>query len=578
MTSWMANLLGFMRTLGQILTAGIAITAFALLLYSFAFNLRDRVARSFALILTCIVVVFSAEAIGSTASTAFDFQFWPRVQWVGIAFLPAVYLHFSDALLATTGRPSRWRRRLAVRLVYMGSFVFMLGLPFEWVAGPVVTGIGPAPHLRPTLLTDIFIVFYLIIMVLAWVNFSRAYQRTTTSTSRRRMAYLVISAVAPTLGAFPFLPYSPNFFAQHQILFWTIAVLSNLVIGVLLVVMAYSVAFFGVSWPDRVVKARLFKWLMRGPFTASMTLAVVTLLRRTGDTLGLNYNALIPILMVVTILICEYLITLLSPMGERVLFFGNDRQELDALTRLENQLVTRNDLRQFLEMVLAAVLDRMQAGGAYVVALNPTGSELVVSLGKTRFDSGNGVPTIPQEVIVSTLEGNGDNPLFQWGGDFLMPLYNGTEDEPELIGLIGISGLDITKIDQEQLGALGLLAKRAALALRDRRVQQQVFRSLESLEPQVSLFQRLRAAGRYDQEGILADDEGLPENQDLTYYVKEALSHYWGGPKFTNSPLMQFQVVRDAQRNYQGNQANALRGILRKAIDQVKPEGDSIIF
>jgi hypothetical protein len=130
MTSWMANLLGFMRTLGQILTAGIAITAFALLLYSFAFNLRDRVARSFALILTCIVVVFSAEAIGSTASTAFDFQFWPRVQWVGIAFLPAVYLHFSDALLATTGRPSRWRRRLAVRLVYMGSFVFMLGLPF----------------------------------------------------------------------------------------------------------------------------------------------------------------------------------------------------------------------------------------------------------------------------------------------------------------------------------------------------------------------------------------------------------------------------------------------------------------
>jgi hypothetical protein len=338
--------------------------------------------------------------------------------------------------------------------------------------------------------------------------------------------------------------------------------------------MAYSVAFFGVSWPDRVVKARLFKWLMRGPFTASMTLAVVTLLRRTGDTLGLNYNALIPILMVVTILICEYLITLLSPMGERVLFFGNDRQELDALTRLENQLVTRNDLRQFLEMVLAAVLDRMQAGGAYVVALNPTGSELVVSLGKTRFDSGNGVPTIPQEVIVSTLEGNGDNPLFQWGGDFLMPLYNGTEDEPELIGLIGISGLDITKIDQEQLGALGLLAKRAALALRDRRVQQQVFRSLESLEPQVSLFQRLRAAGRYDQEGILADDEGLPENQDLTYYVKEALSHYWGGPKFTNSPLMQFQVVRDAQRNYQGNQANALRGILRKAIDQVKPEGD----
>jgi hypothetical protein len=34
---------------------------------------------------------------------------WLRLQWVGIAFIPVTYLHFSDALLATTGRPSRDR-------------------------------------------------------------------------------------------------------------------------------------------------------------------------------------------------------------------------------------------------------------------------------------------------------------------------------------------------------------------------------------------------------------------------------------------------------------------------------------
>ena len=40
---WSDNLLVGIQTLNQILTAGIAITAFSLFLYSLSFNLRDRV-------------------------------------------------------------------------------------------------------------------------------------------------------------------------------------------------------------------------------------------------------------------------------------------------------------------------------------------------------------------------------------------------------------------------------------------------------------------------------------------------------------------------------------------------------
>ena len=560
-TPWITNMLGFMRALGQILTAGIAITAFSLLLYSFAFNLRDRVARSFAMILVCILVIFSAEAIGSTASRDWEIELWPRVQWVGIVFLPAVYLHFSDALLSITGRPSRWRRRWAVRFVYLIATFFLLGLPFDWLAGPVILDSGPAPHLQPTLLTDLFVAFYLLVMGMAWFNFIRAYRRASTPSSRRRMAYLVTSAIAPTLGAFPFLPYSPLFAAQHQLIFWTVSVLTNIVVGVLLVVMAYAVAFFGVSWPDRVVKSRLFKWLMRGPFTASVTLAVVTLLRRSSEALGFNYYlTLVPIAMVVTILICEYLITLFAPLGERVLFYGKDRNELEALRQLENQLVTQNDLRQFLEMVLSAVIDRLQAKGAYVIGLLPEGSELVVALGKTRFDAVAGEPTIPQEVISRSVDENDETPYFLWGGDFLFPLYNGTEEQPELIGLIGIAGVSKENIDPEQMTALRLLVKRASVALHDQRVQKQVFRSIESISPQANYLQRLRAASQYDQEGLFTADDNLPENGDLAYQVKEALTHYWGGPKLTNSPLLKFQVVRDVLDEHEGNEANAFQG------------------
>jgi hypothetical protein len=47
-------------------------------------------------------------------------------QWFGIVFLPAAYLHLSDALLVTAGRPSRGRRRFAVRGMYFVSAIFKI--------------------------------------------------------------------------------------------------------------------------------------------------------------------------------------------------------------------------------------------------------------------------------------------------------------------------------------------------------------------------------------------------------------------------------------------------------------------
>ena len=94
----------FLRTLNELLTAGIAITAFSLLLYALSFNLRDRVARSFAIILVCVVMVFVGDAIGSACFYHDSTGILAAAAVGGLVFLPAAYLHFSDALLATTGR------------------------------------------------------------------------------------------------------------------------------------------------------------------------------------------------------------------------------------------------------------------------------------------------------------------------------------------------------------------------------------------------------------------------------------------------------------------------------------------
>ena len=123
-SGWLPQLLTGIITFNEILTAGIAITAFSLFLYSLSFNLRDRVARSFALILLCVVVVFTSEALESSFETQEMVTLFLLLEWIGIIFLPPAYLHLSDALLVTSGQPSRVGRRMLVRSLYLISSSF----------------------------------------------------------------------------------------------------------------------------------------------------------------------------------------------------------------------------------------------------------------------------------------------------------------------------------------------------------------------------------------------------------------------------------------------------------------------
>lgn len=568
-TSWVG--LPVIRTISQILTAGIAITAFSLLLYAMSLNLKDRVARSFASILICVVIIFTAEALGSTSTRATAMDFWLRVQWVGIVFLPAAYLHFSDVLLAITGKPSRGRRRWAVRLTYLVSVVAVVVLPFTPLLGMLVINQQPVPYFTGSWATSLFTIFYGGVMIVAWVNFARAYQRTISTANRRRMLYLLGGATAPALGSYPYLLFGAGFATLHPLGFWIISVMVNFLVGTLLVVMAYAVAFFGVSWPDRVVKSRLFKWLMRGPVTACVTLGLVTIVRRLGAVLGDPYPPEVPIVMVVTILLAEFLITLFAPLWERWLFNGKDREDLDALRRLEDRLLTTNDLLQFLEMICAAARDRLQSPSVFIAVLRPDAVEHLVITGTDRELSEMDLKRDLPQVV-------GDNgfgrDVFAWGKYSIIPLMlDDDADEMSIIGLMGVKQTEDNLLDEEDSQAFGVLARRAAQALRDRRMQRQLFQSLQALNPQVDLIQRMRAAARYEGVDVLMTAEP-PDNNTLSQWVREALTHYWGGPKLTTSPLLKYKIVQDKLDDYEGNHANALRAILREAIEQVRPEGE----
>ena len=137
----MNNFLAGIRVLNEILTAGVAITAFSLFLYALTFNLRNRVARSFAMIMLFVVVIFSAEALQNESMPLWVLEILLTIQWLGLVFLPAAYLHLSDALLVTAGRPSRGRRRWAIRFIYLISVGFLALLGFGLLFGEFIAKI-----------------------------------------------------------------------------------------------------------------------------------------------------------------------------------------------------------------------------------------------------------------------------------------------------------------------------------------------------------------------------------------------------------------------------------------------------
>ena len=183
----------------------------------------------------------------------------------------------------------------------------------------------------------------------------------------------------------------------------------------------------------------------------------------------------------------------------------------------------------------------------------------------------NGLDEIPLEKVAE----NGSNDsveLFAWGDYWLHPLYS--LEQRELLGLLGFQRTTAHDFEGELGEALELLGQRAEMALEDRQLQRQFFEGLEALNLKVDLIQRIRAASRYDQNEVLGEFDSFEGPSNLSQWVKDALSHYWGGPKLTGSPLIRLEIVQEAMEDYDGNTANALRAILKRGVEQVRPEGE----
>ncbi len=501
----MSNLSGLetlLKAISDILTAGVAIISFSLFIYAVTFRLYDKVTRSFTFLLFCIVVIFGADAFITVSQDAESLRLLLKVHWLGIVFLPTAYFRFSDGLLSMTGKPSRGRRSLIGNLCVGISLAFAALLFTNLLVGVVVMDRPPAPYLERTIFNDLFSGYFFITMFLSWYNYIRAFRRTVTSTSRRRMIYLIVSAIGPALGSFPYLLYGSGFAEQTPLVFWLLSIISNAMVFITLITMTYAVSFFGFPWTDRVIKSRLFRWVMRGPITASLTLGVTTIINRLGNLWGVDVSGLNVLAMVAVIVLLEYSITLFANIWERFLFSKNDREELQKIRSLEDKLLTSNDLRQFTDLILATICDLLQIQGAHLFVINGNGNGMDVLAGKLKQDYAEKKGELLnfaanaediQEAII----------LPEESGNSLIPLFFTSKDNPaELMGVILVEDFDMTRMDAEKQTAMRKLISRLALALHDRKIQENLFVSLEMLTPQVSIIQDLLATSRFNQEKI----------------------------------------------------------------------------
>jgi N-terminal 7TM region of histidine kinase len=576
--------LSFLDLSNETLTTATVVIAISLLLYNLTRNLRNRVARTSSVVLLCITIAYTCDVFVSLEPNTVTYSAVLRLQWIGIAFMPAAMFHLSDALLATTGLPSRGRRRRVSRLLYAISGVFLIAAAFTDILVKPVQQDGFI-GMRAGPMFALYTLYFVLAGSIAFINVQRARQRCLTRDTRRRMAYLQIAMLTPVLGIFPFsalLGPGEEFSLSTLILVNA----SNVVVILMLLFLAYPLSFFGSRIPDRVVKTELLRFVLRGPATALLALAVIIYTAPTVRVLGLSGRSFTPFAVVTVILLWQWIVHLMLPwLSKRLIYPNEDDDQLNKLQNLSDQVLTRSDLKQLLEAILAACCDYLQVNTAFAVSLNMGQAELAAAIGPTR-------PTLTllqeeADELTALLDINNEDEEIRievWYSYWIVPLFSKRRYEPEdipiFLGFIGIQARSPeVNLTLEERQMFQTFAHRAAQTIDDLNLQTEIYAALEGLLPQIRTT-RTRAAdveyrqsrdSRPQEDGIQPADE---EREQFIEQVKAALKHYWGGPGLTHSRLLELPAVHHLLSQNDNNPVRALRAVLTAAIENQRPEGE----
>ncbi len=521
-----------------ILSSAIVITAFSLLGFMLTRNLRSAVAQTFSILLTCVLIVFAIDIIIPQVEGSHAVNVWLRLQWVGIAMVPAAYLHFSDAVLRTT-----WHWSLRRRAVVIASYVFSGTLVLMALFTNLLVQEGsfeqPIAHLSPGPLYPVFVAYFIVTAVYGGWNVYRARRRCLTPTSRRRMTYLTLSFAAPGLGVFPYLLTLGGTVEPAPVIL-LLSLVANFAVGTMLVVMAYSVTYLGVLSPDRVIKYDLLHYLLRGPVVGIVVIVVMLVIPRVELILGLPRDTALIFAVVGVMVIGQLAVNLAKPWIDRLLY-PEDREEIVWIQTLDRRLLTSSDLRQFLTNILISLCELLRVPNGFVMVQTDDGLRVEAVAGDLQMPSAY-VSSDERAGYLGVLRPCGRRARCgdtQWRrgrvwkpgtrpvrcypaagrrtkrarrvasnrlrqptdllpdtGFWFCPLRS--QDGVKLLGLLAVvARTPAVQMDEDERAEAEALLTQAAAAVADRYVQEGVFATLQSILPDLERIQEWRSAVRY---------------------------------------------------------------------------------
>lgn len=564
--------------LNTLLNSAVLIVSFSLLAYIALQNLHTSIARALCVLLTGVVVVSGGDVLLSAPPEhASTIQFLLRAQWLGIVCVPAGYIHLSYALLEFTDRPQH-NYRWTVPVGYALSTVFLLmAVSGNWLVGEGIIS-GPLAQLGAGPLFPLFGLYFALsslggLLTVAWVRGSAL-----APTLRRRLTYLGATFLAPGLAVFPYLVIASAFNVLTNGILLVLSAVGTIGVALMLVVMVYSVAFQGLLMPDRLIKQDFIRWGLYGPFVGVTIVLFLRTVPAMARFLGLPPNILLTFGIMVMTVLMPIVVTKVRPYLD-ALIFAQDQEEISYLRELPRNTFTYADLRSLLENTLLVVCGALRVDTGFVAAPDDERGYTIKSLVGSRrqvkqFVSEHPLSELMPRISEAAQRGSNGVPppeaFVQCNGFVLLPLRG---PDNLFLGALGVSNSQ-NSFTPELRRMIGALAHQMEMALATVQMQQRLFNTLREMGPEMRSLQelnsRLEQATPAALESLEAEVALLPEFPQL---VKDALAHYWGGPKLSDSPLLGLRTVRRMLNEPEpgGSPTRALQAVLRRAIENLRP-------
>jgi hypothetical protein len=562
--------------LDGLLAAAVVIVAFSLLAYIALQNWHTAIARALCVLLTGIVIVFGGDVLLSQAQRDTTIQFLLRAQWLGIVCIPAGYIHLSDALLTYSGERDQ-RRRWLVGLAYLASLAFFaLAITGDLLLrdgikrAPLVQfGAGP--------LFWLFALYFGLASLGGLLTVLYVRRGALTPTLRRRLNYLGATFLGPGMAVFPYLVIAGAYAVIPNDLILLVSVLGNIGVATMIVVMVYSIAFQGLLLPDRLIKQDFIRWGLYGPFVGIMIVLFLRVVPPLARWIDLPPATLLTFGVMIFTVLMPLFVSKVKPYLDALVYM-QDHAEIDYLRALPRNTFTHADLRSLLENTLVVVCGALRVDTGFVAAPDEQGHYTIKSLVGARRLVKRFVAEHPLAEVLPPLESMpavapGEAPpveaFLRRDGFCLLPLRG---PEGDFLGALGVAYPN-EALNTNARRLIGALAHQMELALATVQMQQRLFDTLRGMGPEVQSLQqlntRLEQATPASLESLEAEVALLPE---FPQFVKDALAHYWGGPKLSDSPLLGLRTVRRLLDDQGGSPTRALQAVLRRAIENLRPD------